>query len=177
MSDKKTALESLISKVGAFEQEAHLVLGRHEAAVSRAVLLERSYQDLTGLTLDQDALFREALRCVEQGLFRSAHVIAWAGFMDWLQHGLFDQHIAALKTARPKWKVNSIEDLQEQYSDYNQIDACAAVGMFRKAVRKALHGLLNKRNESAHPGSPTPELNETLGFVSELFNRINQIGA
>jgi hypothetical protein len=37
---------------------------------------------------------------------------------------------------------------------------------------KALHGLLNRRNECAHPSEYFPDLNQTLGYVSELFSRI-----
>ena len=36
---------------------------------------------------------------------------------------------------------------------------------------KALHGLLNKRNECVHPSDYYPDVNETLGFISELFTR------
>jgi hypothetical protein len=44
-----------------------------------------------------------------------------------------------------------------------------------KTQKKALHGLLNKRNECAHPSDFYPELNETLGYISELFQRIMQM--
>jgi hypothetical protein len=37
---------------------------------------------------------------------------------------------------------------------------------------KALHGLLSRRNECAHASDYFPDLNETLGYVVELFQRI-----
>lgn len=40
---------------------------------------------------------------------------------------------------------------------------------------KALHGLLNRRNECAHPSEYFPDLNETLGYIGELFKRIKQL--
>ena len=40
---------------------------------------------------------------------------------------------------------------------------------------KALHGLLNRRNECAHPSDYFPDLNETLGYLSELFQRIEYL--
>jgi hypothetical protein len=37
---------------------------------------------------------------------------------------------------------------------------------------KALHGLLNRRNECAHPSDYFPNFNETLGYLAELFQRV-----
>jgi hypothetical protein len=42
---------------------------------------------------------------------------------------------------------------------------------------KALLGLLNKRNQCAHPSSYFPALNETLGFVSDVLQYIRLLGA
>ena len=39
---------------------------------------------------------------------------------------------------------------------------------------KSLHGLLSKRNECAHPSDYEPEFSETIGYVSELLNRIKK---
>ena len=172
MSDVEAELRMLGEKAQAFKQEAHRILARHEAATSRIILLSESYKKLSGLTLQQDELFRQALRCVEHSLFRSAHVMAWAGFADWLQNELMRKWLARLKQVRPNWKVQTVEQLKEQFPEYQHIEACAEVGMCGKTVGKALQGLLNKRNECAHPSSYSPDLNETLGYVSELFKRI-----
>jgi hypothetical protein len=37
---------------------------------------------------------------------------------------------------------------------------------------KALHGLLNKRNECAHPSDFYPDMNGSLGYISELLSRV-----
>ncbi len=175
MQDLDSLLGILVSRAREFELEAHSILGLHEAAPSRAILLSDSYKNLSGLSLKEDELFRQALRCIENGLFRSAHVMAWAGFMDWLQNELASKWQSALTKARPNWKIGTAEDLQDGFPEYQHIEACVAVGMCSKTTAKALQGLLSKRNECAHPSGYFPDLNETLGYVSELFKRIESL--
>lgn len=165
----------LYQKVQAFEKEAHKILGRHETAPSRIILLGETYTKLSGLSLQQDELFRQALRCIENGLFRAAHVMAWAGFMDLLEEKLALDGFKKLKSVRPKWSVACIEDLREHIPEYQLIESCQDMGLCTKKEKKALLGLLNKRNECAHPGDYFPGLNESLGFISELFQRINAL--
>ena len=168
-------LQDLLSRVHVFENEAHSILARHEAAVSRVITLEDTYRRLTGLSLRQDELFREALKCVENRLFKAAHVMAWAGFMDYLEEKMTSKYLAKIKAARPKWSISSIEDLREQATEHQLIEVCRKVKLLSKNEEKALLGLLNKRNECAHPSNYDPGLNETLGFISELLSRINTL--
>jgi hypothetical protein len=42
---------------------------------------------------------------------------------------------------------------------------------------KAMHGLLNKRNECAHADEYDPSVNDTLGYVDELMKRIRNLQA
>jgi hypothetical protein len=94
-------------------------------------------------------------------------VLAWAGFVDFLHHHLAVDGLKAIDATRPEWKLKTAEDLRE-YADHQVIEAGKAAGFYPKSVMKALHGLLNKRNESAHPSEYFPDFNETLGYVSEL---------
>lgn len=119
-------------------------------------------------------MFREALRCVENGLFRAAHVLAWSGFIDFLED-LIVENIELLKEKRPNWKVSSKEELREKYPEFQIIEAAKDMKILTKSEMKALHGLLSKRNECAHPSEYFPDLNETLGYISELLNRIGKI--
>jgi hypothetical protein len=170
----RSSLDAVLVRVAAFEAEAQTVLGAYEEAPARVVTLQASYQRLSGLSLDQDELFREALRAVESGLFRAAHVLAWAGFVDLFHNKLVDQHLVALQTARAKWTVNTADDLRD-YSDFQVIEAGLDAGVYKRTTMKALHGLLNRRNECAHPSDYFPDLNQTLGYVSELFARIEKL--
>lgn len=168
-------IKDLYQKIQAFEKEAHEILAHHETSPSRIVLLEETYNRLGGLSLQQDELFRQALHCIENSLFRAAHVMAWAGFMDFLEEKLASDGFKKLKSARPKWNVTRIEDIRESVPEYQLIESCRDVGLCTKNEVKALLGLLNKRNECAHPSNYSPELNETLGFISELLKRISTL--
>ncbi|MCZ6866470.1 MAG: hypothetical protein O7E55_03955 [Chloroflexi bacterium] len=170
-------LDTIIRQLLSFEREAHLILGRHETSPSRIVVLDGSYKTLSNLNIAQDELFRQALRCVENALFRPAHVMAWAGFMDFLETKVSKEGLQKLQQVRPRWNVNSLEDLRERVPEYQLIESFQGIGLCTKNDVKALHGLLNKRNECAHPSSYFPELNETLGYISELFQRIRVLGA
>lgn len=168
-------IKNVLSKVGEFEAEAHRVLARHEATVSRIITVEDTYRTLSGLSLHQDQLLREALKCVENGLYRATHVMAWAGFMDYLQEKMVSHYLTKIKSVRPKWTITSVDDLREQAPEYQLIQVCRQVGVFNKNEEKAFLGLLNRRNECAHPSNYYPSLNETLGFISELLSRTNSL--
>ncbi len=101
------------------------MLATHETSGSRVVILEESYDKLTKLTLKQDELFRQALRCVEHQLFRAAHVLAWAGFMDLLEEKLASDGLVKIRAAYPGWAANagSIEDLREAVVEFQLIQA------------------------------------------------------
>lgn len=169
------SVQEIYHKVQVFEKEAHKILGKHETAPSRIILLDKTYTKLSGLSLQQDDLFRQALRCVENELFRAAHVMAWAGFMDFLEEKLALEGFKALKSIRPKWSFTGVEDLREHVPEYQLIEASQALGLCTNKEKKALLGLLNKRNECAHPGDYSPGLNESLGFISELLRRIHAL--
>ena len=169
------AIEGLLRKATAFTKEAHSILGRHETSPSRVVLVEETYKKLTKLSLKQDELIRQALRCVQNELFRAAHVMAWAGFMDFLEEKLSSDGLKKLRSARPHWSFKAMEDLREKVAEHQLIEATRDVGLCQKSEVKALLGLLNKRNECAHPSDFYPGLNETLGFVSEVLKRIETL--
>lgn len=168
-------LTEVLARSRRFEKAAHTILGRHESSGSRVVLLEETYGQLSGLSIKQDELFRQALRCVENQLYRASHVMAWAGFMDFLEEKISSDGFIQLRISRPNWKFNSVEDIRELHSEYSIIEATRDVGICSKSEMKALHGLLNKRNECAHPTDFFPGLNETLGYISELLKRIQVI--
>lgn len=169
------AIRNILDRVQYFEKEAHTILGIHETSPSRVVLLENTYKELKGLSLLQDELFRQALRCIENNLFRAAHVMAWAGFMDFIEEKLALDGFKKLRSIRSKWKFNTIEDLREEIPEYQLIEVSKDLGLCTRNETKSILGLLNKRNECAHPSSYFPSLNESLGYVSELIQRIKRI--
>lgn len=168
-------LREFAKRARRFKVEAHQILGVHEAAPSRIIKLDEAYKALGSLSVRQDELLRQALRCVENELYRASHVMGWAGFMDFLEEKIQEKGMSALKAVRPKWNGKSIEDIRESYPEYQIIEAGRDMKLYSKTVSKALIGLLNKRNECAHPSDYFPNLNETLGYISEVITRISSI--
>ena len=164
-------LLDLCNRAIIFEKEAKKLLSQIETSKTRLITLEESYKKVSGLSLKQEDLFKQALRCVEHELYRAAHVMAWAAFIDFLHQKLGEDGYTKLNASRTTWKVSGPEDLREQ-ADYHVIEATRAIGLLRKIEEKALKGLLNKRNECAHPEDYYPGLNDTLGYIDELLKRI-----
>lgn len=167
-------LAAALRWVAELEADARAILSTHEASADRVLTLEGSYDALGKMSLDQDQLFRESLQALEARLFQAAHVLAWAGFMDFLHEFLIPDHLNALRIARPKWNLAAPEDLRD-WGEFAVIEAGKEAGAYNKTTMKALHGLLNRRNECAHPSEYFPDLNTTLGYIGELFKRIKQL--
>jgi hypothetical protein len=171
-------IEQFLSRANNFRNEARLILARHETSSERIITLSASYAKLDTLSLKQDELFRQSLRCIENSLFRAAHVLSWAGFMDFYEEKIASKKFRKLHAAYPAWaKYKTLDDLRENIAEYQLIEAGKTVGLLSKNETKALHGLLNKRNECAHPSNYFPDLNDTLGYVSELIKRIEHLQA
>lgn len=166
----------VLERVAIFRIVSRTILATVETSPSRLITVEESYSRIAGLSIKQDGLFRQAVKCVENQLFRAAHVMAWAAFIDFFHEKLAEDGFAKLKAARPNWKLTIVEDLREQ-SDFHVIEAARDIGFLRKAEQKAIQGLLNRRNECAHPEDFYPGLNESLGYLSELIGRIEKLKA
>ncbi|MBI4287847.1 MAG: hypothetical protein HY671_05405 [Chloroflexi bacterium] len=165
-------------KVEAFRLEANELFARHEGSKYRTISVDNTRQRIQGLSLQQHELFVEALACVEQSVYRAAHVIAWAAFMDFLERKLASDGLAKLRVARTTWgQYKTIDEIRENVPEYQIIEAARDVGLLSKSETKTILGLLAKRNECAHPSEYRPGLNESLGFISELLNRIERLGA
>ncbi len=170
------SVEDVLDRVQALRNRCRVVLSAVETSRQRVVTLEDSYRRVEGLSSKQDDLFRQAIRCVEHGVYRAAYVMAWAGFVDFLHEKVSEDGLCALSATRPSWRLTCVEDLRQQ-SDYQVIHAAADVRFLRRAERKALHRLLDARNECAHPEDFTPGLNEALGYISELIGRVDALRA
>jgi hypothetical protein len=83
--------------------------------------------------------------------------------------------IQKIQALRPNWKTSTIEELRENVNEYQLIEVSRDLGLCGKTEGKAFLGLLNKRNECAHPSGYFPGLNESLGYISEVLQRIDQL--
>lgn len=169
-------LTDLLRRVADFERAAHKLLSAHEGAPSRVVSLSDTRKQVTILNLKQSELLEEGLRAMEASLYRPAIVMAWAAFMDFLQEKLAADGLVKVHQKRPNWsKWTTLDDMKENVTEFQMLEAARDVKLLLKAETKALQGLLSKRNECAHPSGYTPGLNEALGYVSELLNRMPTI--
>ena len=166
----------IVSNVTRFKEKADRLLAKYETSTSRVLDLTKTYQQLSGMSIQQDDLLRQALRCTEHQLYRAAHVMAWAGFMDFLERKIVEKGFRKLHKLYPAWSsYKTVEDLRERVPEFQLIEAAGRLNLCTKNQVRALHGLLNKRNECAHPSDFYPGLNESLGYISELLQRISQI--
>ena len=130
------------------------------------------------MSIQQEELFDESLRCVEYEIYRTAIVMAWAGFIDNLEQKMSSDQMKMIKQVRPSWsKYNSIEEVRESgVSEHELIKVAKDIRLLSNSEMKRLHGELTKRNECAHPSSYHPDLNESLGYISGLITLIEKIG-
>src|SRR5690606_5443570 len=114
----------------AFRQEAHEIFSKFESSASRVVKLDESYQRLKALSIQQDELMRQALRCLEEGLFRAAHVMAWSAFMDFFEEILASDGLVALRRERANWShTKSIEELREYRGEHSLLELAQPLGL------------------------------------------------
>lgn len=168
-------IENIVRRINLFIAEAHKILSVHEAAPSRTVLLDETYRELQELSLEQDELLRQALRCVENKLYRAAHILAWTALIDLIENILASDKFARLKTVRPKWDISSLEELREEFSEFQIIEACKDLKLINKSEMRVLQGFLGKRNLCAHPSDFFPDYNQTLGYLADILNMIKKI--
>lgn len=169
-------IKEFLTRAKSFEADARKILAISETSRDRVIALSASYKSLGKLSLKQDELFRQSLRCVENELYRAAHVLSWAGFIDFFEEKISSDGFKKIHLSYPAWSSHkTLDDLRENVAEYQLIEAGRKIGFIRRSEMKAFHGLLNKRNECAHPSSYFPGLNESLGYVSELVQRISHI--
>lgn len=168
-------LSELRRRKAKFEAQAKKILSTHDSSTARVHTVVEIRDALTNVSSQQGILLNEAIGCAEHGFYRSAHVCAWAAFMDHLQICLTQSKLHKLQEARPKWSICSVDDLREKYPEAQVIDVACEVSVFRKSEVKILHGLLARRNECAHPNNYMPGINETLGYISEVLKMMGRV--
>jgi hypothetical protein len=173
-----TRVEGIVKEAREFERDAIDLLARHESAPARTFNLQRTLEELKGLSLKQEKLLEDSVKCIRMGIFRGAYVLSWAAMADYLEGWLAEDKQGNLSSKYPSWNTSSAKGLRESTSESQIITALRKCGYFAKDEEKALIDLLNRRNLCAHPTTYTPNLNMTLGFLSELhhwFSELNKM--
>ena len=168
-------LEDVLRRVNEFQKEAHQILSVDETSTSRVVILNYTYQNLAKLSLQQDEVLRQALRCVENKLYRAAHILAWTALIDLVENIFASDEFKKLKSVRTKWKISCLDDLRDNYAEYQIIEACKDLKLATKGEIQMLHGFLGKRNLCAHPSDFFPDYNQTLGYIADILSTMKTL--
>ena len=83
--------------------------------------------------------------------------------------------INRLNQVRSNWKINQQSDLREVASDKQIIETLTLLHLTNKTEEKVIIGLLNKRNECAHPSDPFTNIMAAIGYISDIIERIRRI--
>ncbi|WNZ29951.1 MAG: hypothetical protein IAX21_03590 [Candidatus Bathyarchaeota archaeon] len=170
-------LEDLLQRSTSFLKEAAQILSIHEAAPARVVILDNTYKQLENLSIIQDELLRQSLRCIENNLYRAAHILAWNALIDLVENILASDNFVKLKAVRPRWQMSNLDELRENYPEYQIIEVCKPLKLANKGDVTILKGLLCKRNQCAHPSDFFPNYNQTLGYIADILDLIARISA
>lgn len=150
---------------------AHHALAGHESAASRVILLEDLTKSLSGTPVDVQDYFRESICCLEGKLYRSAIVVAWAGFFHVFSDTLYDKHEAAIRTARSKWSFKEMAELREAIGESHLLIVAKDVKFITKAQLRMYDGQLSERNQCAHPTLYRPSMNAAIGYVDAMIRQ------
>ncbi|WP_374972612.1 hypothetical protein [Spongiibacter marinus] len=164
-------LQKLLLSSRAAEKAAHDVLAQHELSSSRVIHLEALTKSLSGTPVDVQDYFKEAITCLEQGLYRAGIVMAWAGHFNVFFEVLYQKHEADIRQERPKWKFRDLADLKESYAEAHMLEVAKVVKFINRAELRILDGQLSIRNQCAHPTLYRPSHNSAIGYVDEMISQ------
>jgi hypothetical protein len=167
----------LVSRVvSKLRTEINSILSKHETSKTRIITIEQTKARVGSLSIKQEELLNDSIICLEHGLFRASHVMAWASFIDFLEEKMSSDGLVKAKTTRADWcKYGSIEEVREYVGEYTIIEVAKGIGLISKSEMKRMHGFLSIRNECAHPSNFYPNLNEALGYLSNILQLISGI--
>ena len=167
---------NIINNVNNLEKDAHKIFSKYELSKSRVISLEQSKSKLSNLSINQDKLLKDAIFCIEKGIYRPAYVMAWAAFIDLYEEKIASDGLNKVHQVRPAWsKFKNIEELRENIVENQLIEVGKEIGLLTKHEVSILKVNLKKRNNCAHPSDFVPDMNETLGYLSEIMKYIEKI--
>lgn len=103
------------------------------------------------------AFVEEAIKCLENGLHRSAIVMSWLSAVDVLYNHVLTNHLAAFnaeaKRVGNRWKPAKTADDLARMGEADFLDRLATISVIGKSVKTELKECLNRRNGCGHPNS------------------------
>lgn len=138
----------------------------------------------TALTLIQQHLLEETIRCIEVEAYRSALVMGWSLAYDYVRQWVFDNKLADFNTylgmMYPKKSLVSAYDdffaSDRPVSEYEFLDVLRGPQSQPNIVRdKIIDDLvhhLRERNNYAHPQFTAPSANKANAYIEQLLDVI-----
>ena len=166
-----SGIREWIKRVANTQEVAHQLLAQHERSTSRVIILEQLLNQLSGLPIDVQDYFQEAIFCLEHQFFRAAIVMAWSGHFHVFSESLYQKNENDIRNVRPKWKFGDLAELKDQVAEAQILDAGREVRFITKAQLRVLQGQLSIRNQCAHPTLYRPSLNSAIGYVDEMLRQ------
>lgn len=115
----------------------------------------------------------EAVRCHENGLFRSAVVMSWLGAMDVLQKQVHRNHLALFNAeasrVNSKWKPAKSQDDLGKMRESDFLDRIETISVIGKNVKTQLKKCLDLRNACGHPNSLRVSVNTSAAHLETLL--------
>jgi len=164
-------LEDWTARVSKARHAAHRALAKHESSASRVVLLEDLTKNLSGTPVDVQDYFSEAISCLENELYRSGIVLAWAGHYHVFSEICYQKHEADIRTARTKWTFKDLAELKESVAESHFLIVAKDVKFTTRAQLRILDGQLSQRNQCAHPTLYRPSMNAAIGYVDDMIRQ------
>jgi hypothetical protein len=162
-------LPEFLKTVVTLETDSRHLLLTYELIQSRVKSLEPILERLDELNLEQSLLLHESVLAAQAGLFRASHVLAWIDFSDYLSK------LVAPDTGSNS-SPDSVDDEPRRPKDIALINIGRRLRLYNEATKKVLEGLLNDRNQCAHPSEYNPNLNDTMTFLGRLIGVMEALG-
>jgi hypothetical protein len=163
-------LDFLVQRTAKAKPEAHRILSQHERSASRVVIREGLLRRLSGLPIDVQDRYSEAVSCLERGLRRGAIVMAWAGHFHVYGGAASKPMRNGVRVARPKWFFRDATD-KENVVEAQILDVGKDVGFIGKPRLKVLQGRLATRNQRTRSISQCQSMNTAIGHIYDMLRQ------
>ena len=158
-------------RIQAFQRDSHRLFAKYETSASRVVELNALIKSLSGLPVDVEGYFREAANCLQQGNFRAAVVMSWAGFFSVFMDAFYTEKESDIKKNYTSWDTSSAEGLQESAGENTLLVAAKKLKFIKNPIYRIYDGQLSTRNQCAHPTLYSPSPNVAIGFVDLMVSQ------
>lgn len=103
------------------------------------------------------AFVEEAIRCLENKLYRAATVLSWIGAVSVLYEHMVNNHLAAFNAESmrrdSRWKDAKTRDDLAKMKESDFLDVLESISVLGKSVKQELKKCLELRNGCGHPNS------------------------